>query len=375
MEGIVVDFTSSILEEVASTYDPKLHEAPIVIGHPKLADPAYGWVGSLSFGEGGLVADERQVDPDFNELRRKGHYKHPSASFYMPDSPNNPTPGKWYLRHVGFLGATAPALKGLNAQAVSFAESEQGVVTFGELPGYAGSYVASMLRKLREWFIDKEGLETADRILPDWEVEGLREISQRASDSPTQATPQITSFADPSNPLFNHKEPPSMDKTPEQLKKELTEAQGTISSLQEADRKRAADGRHAAHVSFADTLIAEARWPSGAKDVLVATLDHLQTPSGEAGVVSFGEGDKASPLAVALQEQLKALSPMVELGEVATKAKGAGAATGGVVSFAEQPGYAGIQVDPVRADLDKRIKAHMAEHKVDYATAASQLTN
>ena len=41
------------------------------------------------------------------------HFKKRSASFYPPGHPANPTPDRPYLRHVGFLGAQPPAVKGL----------------------------------------------------------------------------------------------------------------------------------------------------------------------------------------------------------------------------------------------------------------------
>jgi len=43
----------------------------------------------------------------------KGRYKKISASFYSPNYPFNPAPGSYYLKHVGFLGAVPPAVKGL----------------------------------------------------------------------------------------------------------------------------------------------------------------------------------------------------------------------------------------------------------------------
>lgn len=323
MEGISTTLSAADLAGIATAYNPAVHEAPLTIGHPAHDAPAYGWVKSLSFADGALMADTEQ-SAELGELVSKGHYKKVSASFYTPAAPGNPTPGQWALRHVGFLGAQPPGVKGLKA--VSFAEREEGVVTFGELPGYAGSYMASMLRKLREWFIDKEGLETADRILPDWELESLREISQRAAEQPASAVNQISgglpaSFAEPQNPISTApKEKPSM-KTPEQLQAELDAANTQIQTLQAADRKRDADTRHAAHVSFAESLVAEARWPGGATDVLVATLDHLAQPD---GVVSFGEGDAAKPLAEVLQAQLKALPQSVSFGEFARKGSGSG---------------------------------------------------
>ena len=59
-----------------------------------------------------------------------GAFKKISASFYSPSSPQNPVPGVYYLRHVGFLGAQPPAVKGLRNPA--FADGEDGVISFEE---------------------------------------------------------------------------------------------------------------------------------------------------------------------------------------------------------------------------------------------------
>ena len=128
MEGKSVTLTIPMLQALANAYSPRLHEAPLVIGHPEHDAPAYGWVTSLTFSDGALQAETSQC----NELRQlidAGHYKKVSASFYEPDAEGNPTPTKYYLRHVGFLGAIPPSIKGLRA--VSFAGSTRGVVTFG----------------------------------------------------------------------------------------------------------------------------------------------------------------------------------------------------------------------------------------------------
>lgn len=68
---------------------------------------------SLAAGDDGLNAEPHQVDPEFAEMVNAGRFKKISASFYTPDAPNNPVPGVYYLRHVGFLGAQPPAVKGL----------------------------------------------------------------------------------------------------------------------------------------------------------------------------------------------------------------------------------------------------------------------
>jgi hypothetical protein len=130
MSGVTLAFSESDLADSARAYDPAKHEAPIVIGHPRHDAPAYGWVKSLSCTNEGLNAEPHQVDADFAELVATGRYKKISASFYLPDAANNPVPGVYYLRHVGFLGAQPPAVKGLKQ--AEFADAEDGVVEFGD---------------------------------------------------------------------------------------------------------------------------------------------------------------------------------------------------------------------------------------------------
>lgn len=113
--GKSLNVTADFIRQVVTSYDPKQHEAPAVIGHPKDNSPAYGWVESLEFDEakGILYAKFKQLEQQFIKLIKAGRFKKRSASFYSPNHPLNPTKGKPYLRHVGFLGAMPPAVKGL----------------------------------------------------------------------------------------------------------------------------------------------------------------------------------------------------------------------------------------------------------------------
>lgn len=359
-EGVDIEITPEILAQVAQTYDPAKFEAQLVIGHPSMDAPSFGGVRALSFGGDGLHAEADPTE-DARDLVAKRHFKSVSASFYTPTAPNNPTPGKWHLRHVGLLGATAPAVKGLRA--LSFAEAEEGVVTFGDLPGYAGLTVASMFRSMRDFFIEKFGKDETDRVLPDWQVEDLRSMSQRAReqqdlDEPQGGTPAL-SFAEPgkaatpSQPA--RQENASMSKTPEQLQADLDAANTQLAALQAAEKKRVTDTRHAEHVSFADGLVAAAKWPAGLKDVLVATLDTLAQPqASDAAVVSFGEGDAAKPLHQALREQLDALPPSVSFGEFAKGGKSAGGDDPSVISakavqYQQDQAAKGINVNTAEA--------------------------
>ena len=82
--------------------------------------PAYGAVGRLVYRDGGLYAEPSWVSPDLVELVRAGRYRKVSASFLPPGAAGNPAPGAFYLKHVGFLGAVPPAVKGM--QGPSFCE-------------------------------------------------------------------------------------------------------------------------------------------------------------------------------------------------------------------------------------------------------------
>jgi hypothetical protein len=112
------------LERVVRNYDPSYHEAPICVGHPKDNAPAYGWIDRVALDGDTLIAKEKQVDPAFSELRKAGRYKKRSASFYLDANGN--VSG---LRHVGYLGAEPPQVKGL--QDVAFNDGRS-FMSFGE---------------------------------------------------------------------------------------------------------------------------------------------------------------------------------------------------------------------------------------------------
>lgn len=129
-QGVEITITPTELQQAVAAYDPAFHESPVVIGHPKDNHPAYAWVKRLQLDGDVLKAELDQIDPDFAEMVEKGRYKKVSASFYLANSPSNPKQGSLYLRHVGFLGAMPPAVKGLKNPV--FNEQEEGVVEFEE---------------------------------------------------------------------------------------------------------------------------------------------------------------------------------------------------------------------------------------------------
>ena len=102
-QGNTRKWTVSDLEKIVKNYDAKEHEVPLVVGHPKENAPAFGWVEALKTDGEFLFAKFKQLVPEFVEAVKKGLYKKRSISLY-PDLT---------LRHIGFLGAVPPAVKGL----------------------------------------------------------------------------------------------------------------------------------------------------------------------------------------------------------------------------------------------------------------------
>jgi hypothetical protein len=101
--GVEREFDQSDLDKIIASYEPKKHEAPLVIGHPKTNSPAFGWVESLKRNGNKLYAKFKQVGDEIKDAVAAGHYKKKSISLYPDGS----------LRHVGLLGAAPPAVKGL----------------------------------------------------------------------------------------------------------------------------------------------------------------------------------------------------------------------------------------------------------------------
>ena len=132
-----------LIDKAVATFNVTEHQPPLVIGHPENDAPAYGWVEALrkvvKNGRSILEARFGQVQPEFKKWVRQGLYKTRSAGFY----PNG------RLRHVGFLGAVPPAVKGLGP--VNFAGEEVLAFEIHEGSGASGwMEVGSM--DLKEFF-------------------------------------------------------------------------------------------------------------------------------------------------------------------------------------------------------------------------------
>lgn len=311
MSGEELAFSEADLKASAEAYDPALHEAPIVVGHPRLDAPAYGWVGKVEFSNGEMRAEPEQVDPAFAELVKAGRFKKVSASFYRKGAAGNPNPEVHYLRHVGFLGAAAPAVKGLKP--VEFAAVADGdIIEFS----WGDEQNASLWRSLRDWIIDKFSLEDADKVVPPWAVELLQReaIAETIQDSPT-ASPSF------SEELSMHAQ--TQEQVAKQAALDAREASLATKEQQLSQREAALKATErksltAAAIEYADALVKDGRILPRFKPGIVALLTHL--PAGE---IEFAEGDEQvkKPAETLLRDFLDALPPQIEYAEL-SKATG-----------------------------------------------------
>jgi hypothetical protein len=153
MGGTALVFNKQDLEHIAVGYSKKRQRAPLVLGHPADNIPEYGEADAL-FVNGDALYAQATVSDALQEMVKAGSYKYVSPSFIAPNSPHNPTPGAYYLRHIGFLGAQPPAVKGMAAPA--FAECS-GALNFSECFGIQTASVMQTLPVLPPGYrLDRE---------------------------------------------------------------------------------------------------------------------------------------------------------------------------------------------------------------------------
>jgi len=169
------DFDQMIANHAAA--DP----VPVVLGHPEMDAPALGWVERLRRVGDRLQARLTRLDPDFRAAVEAGRYAPRSIAVERPEG------GTWHLRHLGFLGATAPAVDGLSPTFFGATDGWQTVRLAAPTPEERLGWrvVARALRAMREWIIERSSVEAADRALPQWNLDDLRGLGEPTEDDMT----------------------------------------------------------------------------------------------------------------------------------------------------------------------------------------------
>ena len=355
MSGDPVTYSAADLRAIADAYDPDTAPAPIVVGHPSTDAPAFGWVKSFEYSDDRLIANLHEIDPAFSEAVKAGRFKKVSMAFFGPDQGHNPVPGTWYPKHVGFLGAAAPAVAGLKNAAFAAEKPAAAVFEFGER-GFEES--ASLFRAIREFFIEKFGADDADRVLPSYRLEWLSEIEVQSGSGLGRA------YAEGGSVL-----PPQIEKEPDVTKPNdaaFAEREAGLAAREAKIAEREAQIAHTDHVSFAEGLVQAGKLLPASKDGLVAILDALP---GHASV-AFAEGaDKLSPGA-ALRQLLEAQPQVVTYGEADL-----GAGPGDVNARGAAFSADGRDVDPTRLALHQKALEYQRQHPgTEYLAAVAAVS-
>lgn len=346
------------------------NQLPIVIGHPKTDDPAFGWVDKADIVREGdvlyAVADESNLVPEFVEWVKKKLYKTISPAIRSDLS----------IKHIGFLGAKAPAITGLPALEFN-ANEEEYVCEFAEyeLSSWYFRTIARIFRKLKNEKIEKDGLEKAEAIISEYELEEL------GTPPRIFQTPEVVrSFSekDNDNPTINFTES-EMNELNELKAKvaELTattEAQATqIASLtsektavlNEANSLKMQQKR-SEFLNFCESDEVKNKIKDGERAELVETLLVLDSVD----AFEFGEGDAkktVSPVET-VKGLIKRLPNVVELGEIANNST-----AGDDTSDVDVSEFAEKNVDPERLELHKKVKKIQKAENLSYADALKKV--
>lgn len=193
-------YSDADLDEIVSTYNPKHFRAPLLVtakndhahpGSPEYVseDPllSHGIPVALKREGSKLKAVFDSVSEPFRRWVDEKRIPGFSVALYEPQDVRNPYPGKHALRHIATV--LHPAVKGNGMP--GFSEDDPGVekledydlsegVAFGFSEGT--ETVAMLLGKLRDYLIEKDGREDAEKVLP----AGLIQQIAFAAASPSQ---------------------------------------------------------------------------------------------------------------------------------------------------------------------------------------------
>lgn len=305
--GNTKKWTTDDLDKIVSSFNPAFHEPPLVIGHPSDNAPAFGWVAGIKRVGDGLYLQYKDVANEFKDWAAKKLFKKKSIAVYPDGS----------LRHIGYLGAMPPAIKGLPDFA--FNDGDRGTAITYEYSDWRMTTLGQIILRLRDYLVEKEGAEKADNIIKGWEVQDL-----------------LTPPPEPeqSNSLYNEPEEEGMK--PEEVQKlvadgvaagmkTFSEAMGkTIKGLEDqvAGLKKDLDtgrqeGQRREFREFLMTPEMQQRVSEGSRE---ATINQMMTLA-TAEPVEFGEGaaKTTKPALDVYKAQLMALPTVVQFGEHATK--------------------------------------------------------
>lgn len=312
-KGKTRTWTEADLDQMVSNFN-EAHPFPLVIGHPKTDSPAFGWGKAVKRAGQKLLAQFSQVPEAVEKAAESGAYRNRSAKIAKTDA-------GYKLVHVGLLGATPPAIEGLEAVYNAADEGEEFEFSLttssvlDQLPWMVRSLARGM-RSLREWIVADKGVEQADKALPVWPIEDLERAAAEA-EAQRRAAEQPSPFNAP-NPeesaVFTQAD---IDAA---VKKARDEEAAKLKPLQEAALAAEFSGRLAANQAFVSGLVSDkdgnVRLTPAQAEGWAEALTFAQGLETAEFTFNAAEGGEQKPqLYEFLKSKLQALAPVLKLGQ------------------------------------------------------------
>lgn len=336
MDGKAVSYAVEDVRRIVDKFNESGMKAPIVLGHPKIDDPAYGWVSKLKEVGGTMLAYAEYVTDKVKEAVDKGMFRNVSIAL-VGDR----------LRHVGLLGAALPAVEGLAP--VKFGADERFETFTMDMQAGGREDLFTAIKDFLKEFIGSE-MKGKPKQEDDMDETKLKEMFAAQGDA-MKAT-----FAEMLKPITE--EITALKTASEENGRKIAE-QGKELSFASGSRDFA---------SFCDGLVASGQVLAAERDALIDEYaDLLKAES----VMQFASGEK--PLTVKFRERLSARPKASQpSGQWATPDRAKPKTATGreiPVEFASMAGD--VMEDSVV--LDAEIQEYAAKHNVSYEEAVTRI--
>ncbi len=358
-KGRTETFSEADLDSIVANHNAD-DPAPLVVGHPKTNHPAYGWSSDLKREGDTLFAKATDVVSEFEDAVKAKMYRKRSISI-SPDGN-----GGYQLRHIGFLGAKPPAVAGL----ADLAFSENHETTLYEYAledavqesAWGMDSITRMFRKLREWVISEHDIETADQVIPDYQINSLQHSvtamndelgdDKRFSANNSQDSDQET------NEMSNFSQE-DLDAAQAEQKKRADTAEAQLKKLQFEQRQGEAQ-------TLVDGLVNDGKLLPAQTEGLAEFMAQLAEWDGN---FEFSAGDddskvEKSPYDFA-SDLLNSLGKQIQTGEDQRESDDTT-----VCNYSAPDGYT---VNQERADLHQKALDYAEKHNVDYIVAVQKV--
>jgi len=363
--GKTVSFSENDLDGIISNADVN-DPAPLVIGHPKENNPAYGWTATLKRDGTSLFAKADEYVDQFSDWVDKKLYRKRSMALKLLSD------GTYKLIHIGFLGAKPPAIEGMqdlqyatNTESIVFELSvEDAVLTHG----WKINSVGRVLRNLKNRLIASDGVDEADEALPEYLIDDLSSTSEttRAQLDDDNHFSQHQDEGENKVKTFNLTESELQSQIETAVNAAVTPLNAELAAAKNDSEQREFAGRVADATAVLDAAVEKGTLLPAQTPGLAEFMAGLSSDSDESFEFSVGDGAKAqkktdTPFEFA-KRFIESLGKQLNVGGRDDEAPES-------TSRNEFSAPTGATVDESRSGLHTKAMEYSTQHKVSYTEA------